>query len=615
MDKREKSALRSAYQLVANELILDEDFFASLKQKKIFTDTMLGIIKGETTDRKKVYKMLELLEKRGPQAFENFVAILKENYDQEHHLSHPIPPLHSIQYELQQADYSFTDNSPRPDTFRQTSVPHGASPRFHALCPPNLQIPISAHCIEDGQLRFFPYHLHPHHGFQTHLKTGVDNTDHHGKSLENIKSGKEQQTNKAEEGKYKDACNSPIGEIELHVPRKIASDATEQRIPDNDESSAEDEEEDQDFEEIRSQTSEEGSVRLQLEENKYSESNYQLDAPEKINKGLNDKSPTKPDGTAQVNVTLDDADDDEFPSSEVFYERARRPSSCQSYFHDDMQKAVGEVRTSRIQSEMQVNTKEDENEDTMTRTESSFSQTSDYQEILDRMKTLYFKLATANAGSDDIEEDCENQITFDILEDEIDRLIGKLSDSDDNKLMQECITLFPEKERRQPLNICIENLLEMNKNMQEKLSTKSKEIDRMVYDMWNHQKDMKNIEKLKNIKDTLSQENKELKTTNQEINFRLNEQLRQVVQRDRRIEELEGKIRELKQKKSMLLGQKRGNILTSNKRPTMTMTQVPRRMPTEPRNPGIQASTSTNQTPPQRSVNTALRRSCSTTRR
>ena len=31
--------------------------------------------------RDKVYKMLELLEKRGPRAFDNFVWILKENYE------------------------------------------------------------------------------------------------------------------------------------------------------------------------------------------------------------------------------------------------------------------------------------------------------------------------------------------------------------------------------------------------------------------------------------------------------------------------------------------------------------------------------------------------------
>ncbi|WAR17754.1 CRADD-like protein [Mya arenaria] len=641
MDKREKSALRSAYRQLADELILDEDFFAALKQNKIFTDSMLGIIKGERTPRDKVYKMLELLEKRGPRAFDNFVAILKENYDwlaerleeefqkrtqsnkhhnPEPHIPHPMPLLRSIQYEPPSTAYFYPDHSPRPDMFRQTSVQQGASPRFHGLCPPNLQIPMSTPYIEDGQIRFFPYQLQPHHGFQTHQQTCLDNTDHSYKSAVNIEPGKEQETDKAEEernlkGKYKDACISPIGVIEL--PRKTTtSNATETRVTDKEGSNADDEEKDQGFEESRSQTNEDGNMRQQLEEDKDSENNDQLDGPENINTRLKDRSPTKLDDTVQEMVKLDDdAAADDFPSSEVFYETVRRANSCLSYFHNNVQKAVEEMRTNEVQSEMQVYNEEDEIEDTMTRTVSSFSQNSEYQEIYDRMRELYFKLAAANAGSDDIEEDSEYFITWDILEDEVDRLIGKLSDSDDNKLMQECITLFPEKERRQPLNICIENLLELNVNMQEKLSTKSKEIDRMVYDMWNHQKDMKNIEKLKNLKDTLSKENKELKTTNQEITIALNEQRLVVVQKDQKIQELEGKIRQIEENKSMLLGPKRGSILSSNKRPTMTMTQASRRVPMEPRIAGIQASASTNQTPSQRSVNTALRRTYNATRR
>jgi len=45
MDKRQKSALRSTYRQLADELILDKDFFTALTQNKIFTDSMLGIIK------------------------------------------------------------------------------------------------------------------------------------------------------------------------------------------------------------------------------------------------------------------------------------------------------------------------------------------------------------------------------------------------------------------------------------------------------------------------------------------------------------------------------------------------------------------------------------------
>lgn len=45
MNRRQKSALRSAHIKLADELILDEDFYAALRQNKIFTDSMIGLIK------------------------------------------------------------------------------------------------------------------------------------------------------------------------------------------------------------------------------------------------------------------------------------------------------------------------------------------------------------------------------------------------------------------------------------------------------------------------------------------------------------------------------------------------------------------------------------------
>ncbi|XP_052810949.1 uncharacterized protein LOC128238752 isoform X2 [Mya arenaria] len=603
MNKRQKSALRSAYRQLADELILDEDFFAALKQNKIFTDGMLGIIKGERTPRDKVYKMLELLEKRGPRAFDKFVAILKENYDwlaakleeefqmriqsnelqnPVHHVSNPIPPLRSIQYEPQHTAHFFSDNSPRPDTFRQTSVPQGASPRFHGLCPYYVQIPLSAHYQEDNQKRFFQYPNQPHNAFPTHPQTGLDNTDLPGKTAENVEPVCEQETSITEEGKIpkgksKDACNSPIGVIEL--PR-------EQRKAEKDGSTAGDEAKDQGFKEVRSQTNGEGSMGLQLEEDTDSENNDKHDGPTNNSQGPNDRSQTKPEDTALGNVKFDDESDDDFPSSEVFYETVRRASSSLSYFTNDIQKAVEERRKYGVQFEMQAYHETDELENTITRSESLFSRNSDNQENLDRMKALYLKLAAANVGSDHIEEDSANFITWDILEDEVDRLIGKLFESDDYKLIKECIELFPEKEKRQPLNICLKNLLEEKENIQEELITKTKEIDKMVEDMWNHQKEMKNIEKLKNLKDTLPKEIKQLKTTNQEITDALNEQRFIVDQRDQKIQELEGKIRQFEEK-SAQQSTRRGGFVSSNRRSAMTMSQASRRVPMEPRIAGF----------------------------
>lgn len=45
MEKREKSTLRSQHIKIADELILDEDFYAALRRDKIFTNGMLDMIK------------------------------------------------------------------------------------------------------------------------------------------------------------------------------------------------------------------------------------------------------------------------------------------------------------------------------------------------------------------------------------------------------------------------------------------------------------------------------------------------------------------------------------------------------------------------------------------
>ena len=45
MDKRQKSTLRSQHIRIADELILDEDFYAALRRDKIFTNSMLDLIR------------------------------------------------------------------------------------------------------------------------------------------------------------------------------------------------------------------------------------------------------------------------------------------------------------------------------------------------------------------------------------------------------------------------------------------------------------------------------------------------------------------------------------------------------------------------------------------
>ena len=502
------------------------------------------------------------------------------------------------------------------------------------------QLPMSAPCIEDGQLKFFPYQIHPNlptitqqQQYQQHHQQqqgqgqshdqGLDNTDHPG-TMNDDTENKAEDKNKSEESKdedveasqqrqYKDACISPIGVIES--PRKNVSHAMCSPIDgggSDDENEDAEEKEDRDMNEIKRDTTKEDVA----ERNDKEQNEDMLDGGTPAMELENAREGGNESKSKENEATADDMLDDDFPSSEVFYANVRRASSCMSYFAHDMQRTMDEIRTQGIQTQMEVyNENEEDYDDNSTRSESSLGHNTEFMEHLDRMNALYFKLVSVNTGSENIEERGENAISWDMLDEEADRLICQITDSDDSKLIKICLNMFPQKERRQPLNTCIENLLEEKRCMQEKLNTKSKEIDRMVNDLWNHQKDMKNIEKLKKNRDSLQEENKKLREDHTKMEVSLNETKLSCVDRDMKIQELEGKIKDMEDKKVQASSPRRGASFLMNRRPGASIIGQVRRPAPESRIGAVQGGVSTSQSQSPRTVVTATNRRTTNTRR
>ena len=86
----------------------------------------------------------------------------------------------------------------------------------------------------------------------------------------------------------------------------------------------------------------------------------------------------------------------------------------------------------------------------------------------------------------------------------------------------------------------------------------------MVYDMWNHQQDMKNIEKLKKQRDELLAENGRLKDSILNTEVSLNEQRLIAAQMELKVQSLEQKHREEKEKRGQT-SNRRGLNLHGNR--------------------------------------------------
>ena len=58
MDRREKSVIRGNQKELADDLILDEDFYSALRQNKLFSDGMIAKIKVDFTSKYSHFNIL-----------------------------------------------------------------------------------------------------------------------------------------------------------------------------------------------------------------------------------------------------------------------------------------------------------------------------------------------------------------------------------------------------------------------------------------------------------------------------------------------------------------------------------------------------------------------------
>lgn len=344
----------------------------------------------------------------------------------------------------------------------------------------------------------------------------------------------------ATQKQFKDACMSPIGIIES--PKKTSSESDDNASGNQNNELLYERKTDQvpNDEEVNNDGNNQdcpNDERLQVNDDT-------VDGAENVNIGITD------DTKLALEDDSDDEDDDAFPSSEVYYDHVRRGSSCLPEFEKEVLLSLMAGARHGENSNEEGSNDADEFEDDMTRTESSLHQNQEYLTVLEDMKNLYFKLVAINTRGEAIEEEGENIITMEMIENEVDKLASQLADSDDSKMVKKCYELFSEKERKLPLNTCIENVQNEKKEIQERLIEKSKNIDQMVYDLWNHQQDMKNIEKLKKNKNDLLAENVKLRNHVDEMKVSLDQQRLAVVQKDLKLQDLEGKIRDLEEKKA-----------------------------------------------------------------
>ncbi|XP_023648551.2 caspase-2 isoform X1 [Paramormyrops kingsleyae] len=85
MQEQEKRALRKCSVSLCNQLVVDEELLQMLQADDILTDGMAEGILAEQTSRKKSWRLLALLPKRGPRAFSSFCLALRGTEQQHLH--------------------------------------------------------------------------------------------------------------------------------------------------------------------------------------------------------------------------------------------------------------------------------------------------------------------------------------------------------------------------------------------------------------------------------------------------------------------------------------------------------------------------------------------------
>lgn len=80
MNEAHKTVLQRHFKQLVEGIMMSESLYAALFQRKVFEREMLEAIRAEKTPTEQAYKMLSMLPKRGPEAFDTFVDIIKTDY-------------------------------------------------------------------------------------------------------------------------------------------------------------------------------------------------------------------------------------------------------------------------------------------------------------------------------------------------------------------------------------------------------------------------------------------------------------------------------------------------------------------------------------------------------
>ncbi|XP_052763434.1 uncharacterized protein LOC128205661 [Mya arenaria] len=80
MNEAQRSVLQRHLKTLGDNIMLTEELLAAMYQRKLFEWNMIETIKAEKTHTDQLYKMLNMLPRRGPEAFDNFIDILKPDY-------------------------------------------------------------------------------------------------------------------------------------------------------------------------------------------------------------------------------------------------------------------------------------------------------------------------------------------------------------------------------------------------------------------------------------------------------------------------------------------------------------------------------------------------------
>ena len=225
------------------------------------------------------------------------------------------------------------------------------------------------------------------------------------------------------------------------------------------------------------------------------------------------------------NNDIDEDDNADLEDGEIFYDRMRRESEKNAEQNDDS----FEIGEDDVDGGFEQPIAEDDAESQHT-SFIEFGPTEEESEIQD----MYSKLLGATNTLLGPETDLgQIGITYKMLHELIDKLIEEKKNAEESiKMLKKCTSLFPDKDKKFPLNKNIEKLMEEKIEINNRLFEEIRKTNEMAHDMYIHSQEMKNLEKLKARMSDLEKENSLLQMK------RLNLE-REGADKDRKINDLE----------------------------------------------------------------------------